>query len=340
MRNKYFSYLNKKKSLLSQNFVSILAKTRNSINLKQKSHSINNNAFQRSFCNLINPNEVCSESKDLQKGVNYNYSSVFTNTNFMLDKDPDADEIKGRQELALCHRLCEWLKLNEGVDNHLTLALPCNTKFLIGCYGIPWNRVSTTNLLLVDIEGKVVRGTGVPQLAGFTIHSNIHKTLGLKRAKVILHTHQPYTTAISCMAGEHGKILNIHQNSCRFLNSVIYDVNYRGIVESQEEGLRLANLMKVNEKLRIIMMGNHGVSTVAPSIDEAMTDLYYLEAVSRVQVLAMSAVGGDLSKLRYIRPEIVEFTHEQYRTDPYFFANKLFDGWKKTIDFSQPDYLL
>lgn len=288
----------------------------------------------------IKANDNKTDKIELQKGVNYNYSSVFTNTNYKLDTNPSFEEMEGRKELAICHRLCDWLKLNEGVDNHLTLALPCNTKFLIGSYGIPWNRVKASNLLLVDIEGKVIRGDGVPQLAGFTIHSNLHRVLGTKRAKVILHTHQPYTTALSCMKGEHGKIQMIHQNSCRFYKSVLYDNQYRGIVESREEGERFAQLLKENEKLRIIFMDNHGVTTLAPSIDEAMTDLYYLEALCKVQVLALSSIGGDLSKLRYINPEIVEFTHNQYRTDPYFFANKLFDGWKKTIDHLEPDYML
>lgn len=316
--------------------------------------NLNFNKLYLKFCNSIviktfstkeiknnNSKASCeSKDKDLQSGLDYNYSKHFTKVNHHLDKEPSIDEIKGRRELALCHRLCDWLKLNEGVDNHLTLALPCNTKFLIGCYGVPWNRVTASNLLLVDIEGNVIRGSGVPQLAGFTIHSNIHKHLGTKRAKVILHTHQPYTTAVSCLQGEYGKILNIHQNSCRWHNSVIYDTNYRGIVESVEEGERLAKMMLADEKLRIIMMGNHGVSCVAPTIDEAMTDLYYLEALCKVQVLALSAVGGDLSKLRYVRPEVVQFTHDQYRTDPYFFANKLFDGWKMTMDKEQPDYML
>ena len=86
------------------------------------------------------------------------------------------------------------------------------------------------------------------------------------------------------------------------------------------------------------MMGGHGVTTIAPTAAEALTDLYYLEALSKVQILALSAVGGDLNKLRYLRPEIVEFTYKQYRTDPFFFADKLLDGWRKTMDIVHPDY--
>ena len=194
-------------------------------------------------------------------------------------------------------------------------------------------------MILVDIEGNVVRGEGVPQLAGFTIHSNLHRALG-KKAKVILHTHQPNTTAITCMKGDYGKILNIHQNSCRFYNSIYYDEMYRGIVESKEEGERISNHMKENNNKRIIFMGNHGVTCLAPTVDEATTDLYYLEAYSKYQLLAMAAVGGDLSKLRYIDENVVKFTHEQYRTDPFYFAQKLFKGWKQVIDTQQPDYLV
>jgi len=262
---------------------------------------LSKNSFLKLFTKNCS-NSIKSENtkeKDMQVNIDLNYSTHFTKSNIQEIDEPCIDELKAREELALCHRICEWLKLNEGVDNHLTMALPCNTKFLIGCYGIAWNRVTASNLLLVDINGNVLRGKGTPQLAGFTIHSNLHRGLGYKRAKVILHTHQPYTTALSVLSGEHGKIQNIHQNSCRFYNSVMYDNNYRGIVESKEEGERLLNLMLQNEKYRIIMMGNHGISTVAPSAAEALTDLYYLEAFCKVQVLALSAAGGDLTKLRY-----------------------------------------
>jgi len=73
--------------------------------------------------------------------------------------------------LALCHRLCDWLGLNEGVDNHLTCSLECNTKFLIGPYGTTWSDVTPESLLLCDFDGNVIVGEAVPQLAGYTIHS-------------------------------------------------------------------------------------------------------------------------------------------------------------------------
>lgn len=288
-----------------------------------------NRIIKRLFCS----------AKDMQKDVKVNYSDAFKASKVLYKlAAPDEHELKGREELALCHRICDWLKLNEGVDNHLTYALPCNTKFLISPYGIAWNRVTASNLLLVDLEGNVVRGDGVPQLAGFTIHSNIHRKLGIKRAQVVLHTHQPYTTALACLNGDAGKVQDIHQNSCRFYNSIVYDNNYRGIVETEEEGIRLADLVLEKDSHRIIMMGNHGVSTIAPTVAEALTDLYYLESLCKFQVLALSAVGGDLSKLRYLRKEIVEYTYSQYRTDPFFFANKLLDGWRKTMEILHPDY--
>lgn len=287
----------------------------------------------------LNSFRFSTQTKDMQKDIDVDYSNAFQSKKALLKMDkPTNEELQGREELALCHRICDWLHLNEGVDNHLTLALPCNTKFLVGAYGIPWNRVTASNLLLLDFEGNVIRGDGVPQLAGFTIHSNLHRILGYKRAKVILHTHQPYTTALSVTDGNAGRIQNIHQNSCRFHESIVYDTNYRGIVETQEEGERLAGLVKQSDKHRIIMMGGHGVTTIAPTAAEALTDLYYLEALSKVQILALSAVGGDLNKLRYLRPEIVEFTYKQYRTDPFFFADKLLDGWRKTMDIVHPDY--
>ena len=143
---------------------------------------------------------------------------------------------------------------------------------------------------------------------------------------------------MACLESEAGKIQFIHQNSCRWYNAVVYDNNYRGIVETKDEGDRISKLMLERESNRIIMMGNHGVTTVAPTAAEAITDLYYLEAFAKVQVLALSAVGGDVGKLRHLRKEVVEFTNGQYRTDPYFFAEKLFEGWRRSIEIVHSDY--
>jgi len=50
-------------------------------------------------------------------------------------------EAAARAELAFSYRELARLGLNEGVCNHLTVALPGNASFLVNSHGTPWSEV-------------------------------------------------------------------------------------------------------------------------------------------------------------------------------------------------------
>lgn len=191
-------------------------------------------------------------------------------------------EWQTRIDLAVCYRLCEELKLNEGVCNHLTCLIPGTNLFLCTAYGILWSDVSAVNLLTVDMEGNVVRGEGTIETTAFSIHSRIHMKRPVEAA-VVLHTHMPWATSICCL--EDPTLLMIHQNSLRFWNDVVYDHTYNGLVLGNEEGDRLARVM--GDK-KLVMHSNHGVIIAGRSVASAFDDLYYLERACEVQVKALS----------------------------------------------------
>lgn len=60
-----------------------------------------------------------------------------------------AEEWKARVDLAAIHRLCNNYCWNEGIQNHLTAAVPGRTdQFLIIAFGLLWSQVSTCDLTL------------------------------------------------------------------------------------------------------------------------------------------------------------------------------------------------
>ena len=63
------------------------------------------------------------------------------------------DEWKARVDLAAIYRLCHSLGFNEGINNHLTAAVPdMPGHFLVFPFGLLWSEVTASNLLLVDSE--------------------------------------------------------------------------------------------------------------------------------------------------------------------------------------------
>ena len=55
-------------------------------------------------------------------------------------------------------------------------------------------QVTASNLVGLDSEAKTVEGEGSPETTASCIHISIHKMR--PGTKVVMHTHQPYVTAL------------------------------------------------------------------------------------------------------------------------------------------------
>jgi len=240
-----------------------------------------------------------------------------------------------RLELACAYRGLEVLGLHEGVCNHLTAMAPAATGndevMLVFPYGSHWSEVSASSLLGVDKLGSVLEGDPqqTPELAAACIH------LGIRRirpeAKVIMHTHQPYATALGCLKDPELKM--IHQNSTRFYNRVAYDTNYSGLADAIAEGERLGGALGDAD---ILMMGNHGVVVVASTIAMAFDHVYYLERAAELQILAEST-GRELA----IIPEAQsKQSSETFWKDMQKYADAHFYAMFRRLRKSQPDFEL
>lgn len=158
-------------------------------------------------------------------------------------------------------------------------------------------------LLVIDEQGNTVDGNGEALRTGPTIHVAIHQNH--PSAKVVLHTHMPYATALTAIKA--GELRQVHQNSARFLDQCAYDRTFNGLAFDMNEGKRLAEAM--GEK-RVLFMAHHGVVVVGPNVAEAMDDLYYLERACETQWLAASMQNEEVHE---IPPEVARQTADQFR---------------------------
>jgi hypothetical protein len=74
---------------------------------------------------------------------------------------------------------------------------------------------------------------------------------------------------------------------------VAYDLEFGGIADETAEGHRIAREM---EGYSVLMMGNHGVTVSADTVDNAFEEMYYFERACQTMVLAYST-GQPLSIL-------------------------------------------
>ena len=211
---------------------------------------------------------------------------------------PAADPLaQAKIHLAAAHRLAVLHELEEGIDNHFTVAVPGRTdQFLILPFGLHWSEARASDMMVFNEAGQTLAGTGVVELSARCIHAPIHRLSG---ARVVLHTHQTWAIALNML--QDNRLLPTSQTAAFFHGHIAYDDDYTGLADSTDEGERLARV--IGDKTagdkgdkHIVFMKNHGVVVTGDTVAQAYRRLYKLERVCRSQVLAMGT-GQPLSVL-------------------------------------------
>jgi ribulose-5-phosphate 4-epimerase/fuculose-1-phosphate aldolase len=239
------------------------------------------------------------------------------------------DERRLREDLAACFRLAVLHDLHEGIANHFSLVLPDGEHFLVNAYGLHFCEITASNLLVCDMDGNVVAGDGAPAASARHIHAPIHRLV--PHATVLLHTHQPWATALTMVEG--GRLEMALQSSARFHTRVVYDTEYDGVALDDSVGERMAKLIGHHD---VVFLGNHGVMTVAPTAAQAYDDLYFLERAARTQILAQST-GRPLALLE---PALLKQTYEQtvYERMDLGYPVQHFAALRRLLDRSDGSY--
>lgn len=191
-----------------------------------------------------------------------------------------------RVNLAACYRLVAYFKWDDLVFTHISARVPdSDHHFLINPYGMMFDEITASSLVKVDLSGnKVMESPYNINPAGFTIHSAIHAAR--EDAQCVLHTHSLNGVAVSA---QKGGVLPLSQQSIFVLASLAYH-NYEGVALNDAEKPRLvADLGNKN----MLMLRNHGLLTLAPTIQDAFLFMYLFEAACTIQVRAQSG-GGEL----------------------------------------------
>lgn len=228
-----------------------------------------------------------------------------------------------RVDLAAAFHLTVANQLHEGIANHFSAVLPDGMHFLVNPFGLHFSEITASNLIVCDFDGKVVRGDGEPASSAHRIHAPIHRLA--PRARVLLHTHQPYATALTMLAD--GRLEWALHTTCRFYGRVAYDREYDGVALADSVGERMVGILGDAD---VLFLGNHGVITAAPTVAQAFDDLYFVERAAQTQILAMST-GRPLAILD---PALIEQVAAQtlYERFELGYIERHFAAQKRLLD--------
>ncbi|TIC79132.1 class II aldolase/adducin family protein [Nocardioides sp. GY 10127] len=195
--------------------------------------------------------------------------------------------LQQRIELAAGLRWAARLGMQEGVDNHFTLAVPDDSgemsgeHFLANPLGLHWSEITASSLILTDSAGTILEGEGEVEATAFHIHAPLH--LRHPEQPAVFHTHMPHMTAIAAIEG--GRLEMCQQNAFMFWENIVYDEQYNGLALEPAEGARIA---EAATGVSAVILAGHGGVTLGSTVSEAFGYMYYLEQACRTQMLAQA----------------------------------------------------
>ena len=193
------------------------------------------------------------------------------------------EEWQTRVELAAAYRLADRFGWSMLIFNHITARVPgMEDHFLINNFGLMYDEITASNLLRIDLDGKLVGdyvGETRINRAGYVIHSAIHAAR--HDVGCVMHTHTVAGEAIAtCATG----LLHVNQDSMQLTGQVAYH-EFEGLAVDDGEKQRL--VADFGDK-KVLILRNHGMLTAGTSVGEAFMLMWLLEHACRVQVAALS----------------------------------------------------
>ena len=248
---------------------------------------------------------------------------------FWFDDPPPRslkEERRYRQErLAAAFRLFARYGFAHGLAGHITARDPEYTDyFWVNPLGVHFSQIRVSDLLLVSRDGEIVVGEGPVNQAAFAIHAALHEAR--PDAVAAAHTHSLYGKAWSTL----GRTLDpLTQDGCSFYEDHALFDDFQGVVLDTSEGSRIASALG---QRKAIILKNHGILTVGPTVEAAAWWYIALENACQTQLLAESA--GDPQRIPH---DVASLTHEQVGRPGG--AAHAFDGLFQALVAAEPELL-
>jgi ribulose-5-phosphate 4-epimerase/fuculose-1-phosphate aldolase len=243
-----------------------------------------------------------------------------------------AQEWDARVNLAACYRLCDEYGMSDMIYTHISARVPDQpAHFLLNPHGLLFSEMTASCFLKVDLEGNIAfkpeleQGYGL-HAAGFVIHSAIYKAR--PDVMAVMHTHTIAGMAVSSLKCG---LLPLTQTSHRFFARLAYH-DFNGPERDPAEREKLAQHLGSYD---VMILRNHGLLSVGPSIPEAFNRMYGLERACQAQLAAM-ACNTELNEL----PEsVIEKSTAMYSPKvvrPYGLLE--WPGLLRRLDRKDPSY--
>jgi len=188
-----------------------------------------------------------------------------------------------RVDLAAAFRWTARLNMHEAVANHFSLAVnETGTQLLINPNQMHFSRIKASDLLLIDADDPgTMNRPDAPDPTAWGLHGAIHRNC--PHARCVMHVHSVHATVLASLADS--RLLPVDQNSAMFFNRIVVDEHYGGLA-FEEEGERCSSLLS-DPRVKVMVMGNHGVLVIGDTVGDTFDRLYYFERACETYIKAL-----------------------------------------------------
>jgi ribulose-5-phosphate 4-epimerase/fuculose-1-phosphate aldolase len=203
--------------------------------------------------------------------------STMTERSPTAGADMSPSEWQARCDLAALYRIIEHFGWTDLLETHMSVRVPGEPDaFLINHHGDMFHEITASGLLKMTLAGQVLGRPGRYNEAGFTIHSGVYKAR--PDANCVMHTHTRAGAGLSLV---RQGLRPISQDALHVFDDVVY--HPYGMPATPEECEALGVSCQQGGS---IVLQNHGLMTLAPTIPGALRRLYMLERACELELIA------------------------------------------------------
>jgi ribulose-5-phosphate 4-epimerase/fuculose-1-phosphate aldolase len=203
--------------------------------------------------------------------------------------DMSGAEWQTRCDLAALYHVVNHLGWTDTINTHMSARVPGEpNSFLINRYGEMFDEITASSLIKMDMDGNVIGepgkfepGNGIGERgkfnrAGFIIHSGVYKAR--PDANCVMHTHTRAGAGVSLI--ERG-LRPISQDALHVFDDLVY--HPYGVPATEEECEALG---KTCAHGSCVVLLNHGLLTLGPTIPGTFQRQYMLERACELELIA------------------------------------------------------
>ena len=210
----------------------------------------------------------------------------------------------GLAKLVAGFRLFAECGYDEGPAGHITYRDPEHTDhFWVNPFGMHFEHIKVSDLLLVNHDGEVVQGDRPLNQAAFAIHSTLHAAH--PHINAAAHSHSMAGRTFSTLGR---KLRPLTQDACAFFDVQAYFAEFHGVVNDVSYGQNIAEALGSN---KVCILQNHGLLTTGTTVDESVWRFIAMDRCCETELLAMQTGIDPIS----IDDATAALTREQVGSD-------------------------